>query len=122
MKSSDTLLILDLGSSSVRALLFDGNAQLITGGMARREHRFVTSAPGESSADADALRLLAEACIAEVLQHPAARDLRAMGMATFVGNVLGVGRMPPACAPNGMPRLSTPAPAARCTAPTCPLA
>lgn len=91
MKSSDTLLILDLGSSSVRALLFDGNAQLITGGMARREHRFVTSAPGESSADADALRLLAEACIAEVLQHPAARDLRAMGMATFVGNVLGVG-------------------------------
>jgi gluconokinase len=85
-----TLLTLDIGSSSVRALLFDETAHAITGAVTRRTHRFATDADGASTADPQHLRGLVEACIDELLRHPAATDIRAVGMATFVGNLLGI--------------------------------
>lgn len=81
-------LILDIGSSSVRTLLFNGDVRLVPGSVARRAHRFTTHTPGESTADANALLALAEACLAETLAHPAAARLSAVGMTTFVSNVL----------------------------------
>lgn len=73
-----TLLIIDVGSSSVRALLMDETTEHIA--LARREHRF--------SRDPDHLRTLVESCIDEVL--PRGHDITAVGMATFAGNFLGV--------------------------------
>ena len=37
-----SLLVLDIGSSSVRALLYDESARPIPGAVARREHSFTT--------------------------------------------------------------------------------
>lgn len=81
-----TILVIDVGSSSVRALLMNAGGQLIPGTLARREHSFTEQA----TADAFYLRELTEACIDEVLLHAAAESIRAVGMATFVGNLLGI--------------------------------
>jgi len=85
-----TVLVIDLGSSSVRALLFDDAARPIPGAEASRHHSFTTTPPGAATADAAELRSLTEGCIDEALQHPAAAEIAVVGMDTFVGNVLGV--------------------------------
>ncbi len=85
-----TLLILDVGSSSVRALLFDQEARLLPDGVVRRSHTFTHQPEGVSVADAASLCALVESCIDEIALHPQAETVRAVGMATFVGNLLGV--------------------------------
>jgi len=85
-----TILVLDVGSSSVRALLFDDQLTLIPDAIARRKHHFMTDATGKAIADAENLRQLVEATIDDILAHPLAHTISAVGMATFVGNVLGV--------------------------------
>lgn len=85
-----TILVLDLGSSSVRALLFDDQAAPIPAAIAKRPHTFLTTQDGTSIADPEQLRRLAEVCIDDVLSHPASRNIRAVGMATFVANLLGI--------------------------------
>ncbi len=90
-----TILILDLGSSSVRALLYDHDPassalRPIDGAVAARNVQFDTEPPGAATFDAETLCAAVEMCIDEILTHPAARDLHAVGMDTFVGNVLGV--------------------------------
>lgn len=84
-----TVLVIDIGSSSIRALLFDDNIQPIPGAVASCAHTFMTTPPGAATADAEQLRILTEACIDDILQHPAA-DISIVGMDTFVGNTLGV--------------------------------
>ncbi|MCU0511010.1 MAG: gluconokinase [Anaerolineae bacterium] len=86
-----TLLVIDAGSSSVRALLLDEQAQPIAGALAQEPHTFTTDAAGASEADARHLQGLVESCLDAVLAHPAAVGIRAAGMAMFVGNVVGVG-------------------------------
>ena len=81
-----TTLVIDVGSSSVRALLFDDDHQPIADAQARRDHRF----DADATADADELRQHVEACIDEVLAHPDAANIQAVGMATFVGNLVGL--------------------------------
>jgi gluconokinase len=49
-----------------------------------------TIPPGAATLDAADLQARVEACIDEVLQHPQAREIHAVGMATLVGNVVGV--------------------------------
>lgn len=83
-----TILTLDVGSSSVRALLLDDDLNVIH--TARRQTTFDYSGAGAAVVDAMWLRGQVEACIDEIMQHPAAADVRTVGMATFVGNVLGV--------------------------------
>ena len=85
-----TLLVIDLGSSSARTLLFDDDARLIDGAICSRKHDFFTDSAGRATADADELRRLVETCIDEILTHPAARTVRAVGMASFAGNWLGL--------------------------------
>lgn len=83
-----TILVLDVGSSSVRALLYDEQATLLA--HCARSHHAETVPPGASTYDMTALAERTEACLDEILQHDQARDIRAVGMDTFVGNVLGV--------------------------------
>jgi gluconokinase len=80
------ILIIDVGSSSVRALLFDHESALISDAIARREYRF----DADATADAHQLRQMVESCLDEMLMHPSSKAIQAVGMATFVGNLLGV--------------------------------
>ena len=85
-----SLLVIDLGSSSARALLFDDRARLIDSAVSSRQHDFHTDSAGAATADAEQLVRLIEDCIDESLAHPAAGSVRALGMATFAGNWLGI--------------------------------
>lgn len=94
-----TLLVIDLGSSSARTLLFDDDARLIPDSICSRRHDFFTDSGGMAVADAFQLRALVEACVDEALTHPAALEIRAVGMATFAGNWLGLDASGAACTP-----------------------
>jgi gluconokinase len=83
-----TILVLDLGSSSVRAFLYDEDLTMLA--QVSRKHRFATEPPGASMIEAAELERNVEACLDEILQHEGAGALRAVGMDTFAGNVLGV--------------------------------
>lgn len=86
-----TILVLDIGSSSVRALLFDKQARLIDNAIVACKHDMVTEPPGAAIFDMMALQASVEQCLDDILTHPAARDIRAVGVDTLVGNVVGVG-------------------------------
>ena len=94
-----SLLVIDLGSSSARTLLFDADARLIDGSICSLKHDFTTDSAGRATADAAELQRLVESCIDEILRHPAARSIRAVGMASFVGNWLGLDAAGAACTP-----------------------
>ena len=83
------ILVLDVGSSSARALLFDQQA-LDVAAAASRKYSFTTTPPGAAVIDARTLQGLVEDCLDEVLAHPAAQSVGVVGMDTFVGNVVGV--------------------------------
>jgi gluconokinase len=85
-----SVLVIDIGSSSTRALLCDEQARPIPGASAQRKHHFTTQPQGAAFADADHLRQLTEACVDDVLTHDAAQGIRVVGMATFAANLLGV--------------------------------
>ncbi len=85
-----SLLVIDLGSSSTRALLFDDDTRLIDGAVSSRQHDFHTDSVGAAVADAEHLRALIESCLDEILAHPVASNIRAVGMASFAGNWLGL--------------------------------
>jgi gluconokinase len=93
-KPSDLPLVLalDIGTSSVRSLLFDSETRVVDGVEARRAHAFRVGPDGAVEADAaEILRLLCE-CIDETLVRAGNAAARIGGVAacTFVSNVLGV--------------------------------
>ncbi len=94
-----SLLVIDIGSSSVRSLLFDGGARLVPGAISSRPLQFTTAGDGRCDADALVIRSLVEACVDEILQHSRAQSIRAVGMASFVGNWLGLDAAGEPCAP-----------------------
>lgn len=94
-----TILVIDAGSSSTRALLFNEQAEAIPGAVVSYPHQMVTTPPGAATLEAEALRERIETCLDTLLQHPEAQTIRAVGMATFTGNVLGVDRTGKALTP-----------------------
>jgi gluconokinase len=85
-----TVLVIDIGSSSVRAILFDDSARLIPNAIASASHSIETEPPGAATLDMDALQARVESCIDEILTHEAAANIRVVGVDTLVGNMLGV--------------------------------
>ncbi len=85
-----TYLIIDIGSSSVRTLLFNDDATMIGGAMCSRSYDFDTDNTGRATATADTLCELVEDCMDEILQSESATNIRGVGMATFVGNWVGL--------------------------------
>src|SRR5262249_1913223 len=83
-----TVLVLDLGSSSMRALLFDDEANPLA--QVTHPHHFTTTPPGASITDMAELPANAQSGLGKILQQPQAPDIAAVGMDTFVGNMLGV--------------------------------
>jgi len=86
------VLALDLGTSSVRAALFDRLGRFVEGLEVQLAHRFRTTAEGASEANADALLELVWQCIDGVLGQAGGLTPHIAGVAacTFVSNILGV--------------------------------
>ncbi|MEZ4770469.1 MAG: gluconokinase [Caldilineales bacterium] len=89
---SPLILALDIGSSSVRAALYDRLGRAVSGMEARRGHQLQTDSSGAAVADADVLVRLTCQCIDETLEHAGslAGDIAAVVGCSFVGNLLGV--------------------------------
>jgi gluconokinase len=86
------ILTLDIGSSSLRALLFDARGMRVPGVEAREGVHLRTTPPGASEADPDALlEALFRAIDAALVQAgDRARDIAGVAVDTFVSNILGV--------------------------------
>ncbi|TKD00896.1 gluconokinase [Polyangium fumosum] len=80
------VLVIDVGSSSVRAAICDGRAQILA--ETAESHAFTVAADGTSEADARALRRAVEGCVDRIVAS--APPIDAVALATFVGNLLGV--------------------------------
>lgn len=89
------ILALDIGTSNLRALLFDRLGRVVPGISPRRPVDITAGLDGASEADADALLDDLLACIDAALQQLAAGDLRgtpvaAVAACSFVSNVFGL--------------------------------
>ncbi len=86
------ILSLDIGSSSVRAVLFDSRGQAVEGKWSVRAIAFDTSPDGSSSVPIERILEKLFACIDEtlVLGAEEAENLAGVAMCTFVANFLGV--------------------------------
>jgi gluconokinase len=89
---SPFVLALDLGSSSIRSLVFDRRGRGLEGVIARRRHDLRTDSTGAAEADAGQLFDLLCQCIDETLARLGARTSSIAGVTgcTFVGNIVGV--------------------------------
>lgn len=85
-----TVLVLDIGSSSVRALLFNQHAHAIPDALIQIPYQFTTQPSGAATLSMLDLQANIEYCIEQILQHPQASSIRVVGMATFAGNILGL--------------------------------
>jgi gluconokinase len=93
--SADTILAVDIGSSSVRASLFDCRGAPLPETESRRHHRFISTDGGRVEADAGALLRLLTECIDDALACARARPGNApavtgVAFSTFWHGLLGV--------------------------------
>lgn len=86
------VLAIDVGSSSIRAALFDQRAKQWSGTIARREHRFRTSPDGAAEASIDHVIEAVEATIDDVARAAAERrvSVAGVGLSTLAGTVAGL--------------------------------
>ena len=88
------VLSIDIGSSSVRAGLFDQHGEPVPGSASQRAHRFTYFEGGGSEADPDLLVDLVTSCIDETLAAaPAANEaIAAVAFCTFLHGLMGTDR------------------------------
>lgn len=86
------ILTIDLGTSSVRAMLFDAQARPVPGQEARVEHEVRITPDGGAEFDARELVEAVSQCIDELLKTAGdlGSSIAAVGSATLVGNLVGV--------------------------------
>lgn len=98
---SPLVLILDIGSSSSRALVYDSTATLIANSLVREKSAFHVAADGTAVDDPAALRDRVSRCIDGALaalgSHAA--QIGAVGCATYASNVLGLDAHGQPCTP-----------------------
>ncbi|HEY1351095.1 MAG TPA: gluconokinase [Ktedonobacteraceae bacterium] len=82
MATQPLLLALDIGTSSVRALLYDAHGNALPTLQAQQRYRLSTSHAGEASVDADMLVDLVACTIDEVLARTGARASEIIAVAT----------------------------------------
>jgi gluconokinase len=89
---SPYVIALDVGTSSTRALLFDGNGRAIPDMVSQRTYTLKTSNEGEVSVDADMLVAVVAQTIDDVLQKAGdlSKEIRAVAIDTFWHSLLGV--------------------------------
>ena len=98
---SPLILSLDIGTSSVRAGLYDRLGRAVESFESKQNHEIRTTKEGASEIDADALLDRVWRCIDGVLVHAGLLKDQIGGVAacTFVGNILGVDRNKSAITP-----------------------
>ena len=86
------VLAIDVGSSSVRASLFDARAQPVEGADARAVHVLHTAPDGTAEDSAEHLLERVSEVIDQALRAagPLAREIKAVGIDTLAGTLLGV--------------------------------
>jgi gluconokinase len=89
---SPLVLAVDVGSSSVRALLYDARGRALQGTEHQVHHTLETSVDGGSTADPDTLVSLVASCIDETYAAAGTRqdDIAAVGITTFWHGMLGL--------------------------------
>ena len=94
MDSSQHILAVDVGSSSVRCSLYDGTGTLAKGTGVSFLHAFATTRDGEATQDADELCELVFAAVDGTLGRISERvvDIAGVALSTFWHSILGVGR------------------------------
>lgn len=86
------VLAIDIGSSSVRALLYDRDAQPVANTEHQLRHTLTTTPDGGSTADPDALVALVLTCIDHVLINADHRqgDIHAVALSSFWHSLMGL--------------------------------
>lgn len=86
------ILALDIGTSSVRAALYDRLGRAVEGAEMREPHQIYTTVEGAAETDADALLAIVWRCLDGALFRagPLATQIRGVATCTFVSNVLGI--------------------------------
>jgi len=88
------ILALDIGTSSVRALLFDAQVRQVQIPLARRENQLHVSQDGTSELDPDQLLNALWACVDECLQSAGrlGEQIGGVAVSTFVSSLMGMDR------------------------------
>jgi gluconokinase len=89
--TTPAVLALDIGSSSTRAMLFDASGVVVPGTTTRVKYALRTTPDGGAELDAEEMVGHAEHCLEQVLSAATGQSIIAVGCATLVGNILGVG-------------------------------
>lgn len=84
-------LAIDVGSSSVRAALYDRDGTLVPGSLAQIDTELTIVPGGVAEIEATELRQAAERVIDKALEHPAAASITCVGMTTFWHSLVVVG-------------------------------
>ncbi len=86
------IVSLDLGTSSIRASLFDRMGRDVEGLKARKDHEIQTSSEGAAEADPDSILQTVFDCLDQLMEkmRPLKSGIGGVAACTFVNNVLGV--------------------------------
>lgn len=95
------ILVIDIGSSSTRALLYDATATMVAGSMVREKSAFHTAADGTAEDDAIAVSGRVTRCIDAALEAagPLARSIAAVACDSYVSNIFGLDAAGTPCTP-----------------------
>jgi gluconokinase len=90
--SNPLILVLDVGSSSTRAILFDSEGRSVPDAVAQIATNFTTASDGQSTIDADLLLSKVVDSIDLLLKNnpKLANQIAGVGCDSFAGNILGV--------------------------------
>ena len=86
---SPFVLALDIGTSSVRAALFDRDARRLPGTLTQQEHAVTHSEDGAAEFDPQALATSVEACLAGTAARARGKTVAAVGVSCFWHGLLG---------------------------------
>jgi gluconokinase len=92
-KAEPPLIVsIDIGTSSIRAMIFDGRGRTVEGLEARRAHEIQATSEGAAEADPDALLQIVFECLDELLGKagPLQSSIGGVAACTFVNNLLGI--------------------------------
>jgi gluconokinase len=84
------VLTLDVGTSSVRALLFDTDGEMVPGSETKLEYAPSIRADGTAEVDPERLEELVHGAVAGTLPHAGGTEVAAVGMSTFWHGLLGL--------------------------------
>ena len=83
-------LALDIGTSSLRAMLFDAQGKALPGVLVRKGYRLTTTADGGVTLDPQQVLQSCVAAIDEILQQAGSHRIARVAMDTLVANLLGI--------------------------------